>query len=92
MGWGDLDPIAHPPPPPFVPVQSPPKGATIPYHPGLSLGTILLSANQVRGTGARGTPCLHGHGSLYGSQLIPIVPPPRVSPCRGNTAGCLRLK
>uniref|UniRef100_A0A8C3EQ61 Uncharacterized protein n=1 Tax=Corvus moneduloides TaxID=1196302 RepID=A0A8C3EQ61_CORMO len=29
--------------------ESPPKGATIPYHPGLSLGTILLSANQVRG-------------------------------------------
>ncbi|NXY77487.1 PCBP4 protein, partial [Glareola pratincola] len=27
-------------------LQSPPKGATIPYHPGLSLGTILLSANQ----------------------------------------------
>ncbi|KAM4893597.1 poly(rC)-binding protein 4 isoform 2-T2 [Sylvia borin] len=26
--------------------ESPPKGATIPYHPGLSLGTILLSANQ----------------------------------------------
>ncbi|NXX33230.1 PCBP4 protein, partial [Nicator chloris] len=30
-------------------LESPPKGATIPYHPGLSLGTILLSANQVRG-------------------------------------------
>ncbi|NXX51725.1 PCBP4 protein, partial [Tricholaema leucomelas] len=29
-------------------LESPPKGATIPYHPGLSLGTILLSANQVR--------------------------------------------
>ncbi|XP_032050141.1 poly(rC)-binding protein 4 [Aythya fuligula] len=28
-------------------LESPPKGATIPYHPGLSLGTILLSANQV---------------------------------------------
>uniref|UniRef100_A0A8B9S7D4 Poly(rC) binding protein 4 n=1 Tax=Apteryx owenii TaxID=8824 RepID=A0A8B9S7D4_APTOW len=27
-------------------LESPPKGATIPYHPGLSLGTILLSANQ----------------------------------------------
>ncbi|NXD82376.1 PCBP4 protein, partial [Halcyon senegalensis] len=32
-------------------LESPPKGATIPYHPGLSLGTILLSANQVRGRG-----------------------------------------
>ncbi|NWZ32707.1 PCBP4 protein, partial [Asarcornis scutulata] len=32
-------------------LESPPKGATIPYHPGLSLGTILLSANQVRGSG-----------------------------------------
>ncbi|NXD37759.1 PCBP4 protein, partial [Copsychus sechellarum] len=30
-------------------LESPPKGATIPYHPGLSLGTILLSGNQVRG-------------------------------------------
>lgn len=30
--------------------QSPPKGATIPYHPSLSLGTVLLSTNQVRGT------------------------------------------
>ncbi|NXT39860.1 PCBP4 protein, partial [Pelecanoides urinatrix] len=30
-------------------LESPPKGATIPYHPGLSLGAILLSANQVRG-------------------------------------------
>ncbi|KFO57994.1 Poly(rC)-binding protein 4, partial [Corvus brachyrhynchos] len=27
-------------------LESPPKGATIPYHPGLSLGTILLSGNQ----------------------------------------------
>ncbi|NXK52690.1 PCBP4 protein, partial [Chauna torquata] len=35
-------------------LESPPKGATIPYHPGLSLGTILLSANQVRGSGAGG--------------------------------------
>nr|XP_020854572.1 poly(rC)-binding protein 4 isoform X3 [Phascolarctos cinereus] len=28
-------------------LESPPKGATIPYHPSLSLGTVLLSANQV---------------------------------------------
>ncbi|KAF1542852.1 Poly(rC)-binding protein 4, partial [Eudyptula minor] len=35
-------------------LESPPKGATIPYHPGLSLGTILLSANQVRGHGLLG--------------------------------------
>lgn len=34
---------------PICPFQSPPKGATIPYHPSLSLGTVLLSANQVRG-------------------------------------------
>ncbi|KAI1234406.1 hypothetical protein IHE44_0003454 [Lamprotornis superbus] len=33
-------------PSPRLPMPSPPKGATIPYHPGLSLGTILLSANQ----------------------------------------------
>ncbi|XP_015273211.1 PREDICTED: poly(rC)-binding protein 4 [Gekko japonicus] len=26
--------------------ESPPKGATIPYHPGLSLAPVLLSANQ----------------------------------------------
>ncbi|NXL31526.1 PCBP4 protein, partial [Glaucidium brasilianum] len=35
-------------------LESPPKGATIPYHPGLSLGTILLSANQVRGCSSPG--------------------------------------
>lgn len=34
--------------------QSPPKGATIPYHPSLSLGTVLLSANQVRWNSRRG--------------------------------------
>uniref|UniRef100_A0A8C6VH26 Poly(rC) binding protein 4 n=1 Tax=Naja naja TaxID=35670 RepID=A0A8C6VH26_NAJNA len=28
-------------------LESPPKGATIPYHPSLSLGPVLLSANQV---------------------------------------------
>ncbi|XP_070632693.1 poly(rC)-binding protein 4 isoform X2 [Bos indicus] len=28
-------------------LESPPKGATIPYHPSLSLGTVLLSTNQV---------------------------------------------
>uniref|UniRef100_A0A8D0BZ69 Poly(rC)-binding protein 4 n=1 Tax=Salvator merianae TaxID=96440 RepID=A0A8D0BZ69_SALMN len=28
-------------------LESPPKGATIPYHPSLSLGSVLLSANQV---------------------------------------------
>nr|XP_048713621.1 poly(rC)-binding protein 4 isoform X2 [Caretta caretta] len=28
-------------------LESPPKGATIPYHPCLSLGTALLSASQV---------------------------------------------
>ncbi|XP_043933404.1 poly(rC)-binding protein 4 isoform X1 [Protopterus annectens] len=27
-------------------LESPPKGATIPYRPGLSMGTILLSNNQ----------------------------------------------
>uniref|UniRef100_A0A803SNF5 Poly(rC) binding protein 4 n=1 Tax=Anolis carolinensis TaxID=28377 RepID=A0A803SNF5_ANOCA len=27
-------------------LESPPKGATIPYHPNLSLGPVLLSANQ----------------------------------------------
>nr|XP_034961974.1 poly(rC)-binding protein 4 [Zootoca vivipara]XP_034961975.1 poly(rC)-binding protein 4 [Zootoca vivipara] len=27
-------------------LESPPKGATIPYHPSLSLGSVLLSANQ----------------------------------------------
>ena len=34
--------------------QSPPKGATIPYHPSLSLGTVLLSTNQVRGNSRSG--------------------------------------
>lgn len=54
------DPISSPPPP-SLPFQSPPKGATIPYHPGLSLGTILLSANQVRGSGWGG-PASAGKG------------------------------
>lgn len=61
-GLGGPWPHCSSPPPPFLPVQSPPKGATIPYHPGLSLGTILLSANQVRGTGAGGPPVCMGTG------------------------------
>uniref|UniRef100_A0A8C2P5F6 K Homology domain-containing protein n=1 Tax=Capra hircus TaxID=9925 RepID=A0A8C2P5F6_CAPHI len=36
-------------------LESPPKGATIPYHPSLSLGTVLLSTNQVRGNSRSGT-------------------------------------
>uniref|UniRef100_A0A8C6FWJ6 Poly(rC)-binding protein 4 n=1 Tax=Moschus moschiferus TaxID=68415 RepID=A0A8C6FWJ6_MOSMO len=38
-------------------LESPPKGATIPYHPSLSLGTVLLSTNQVRGNSRRGGTC-----------------------------------
>lgn len=84
-GEGEPDPMSSPPPP-SLPFQSPPKGATIPYHPGLSLGTILLSANQVRGLGmvrggsgglgvwGWGSPCCPL--SPRGPQLTPIVPPP----------------
>uniref|UniRef100_A0A8D0BQL3 Poly(rC)-binding protein 4 n=1 Tax=Salvator merianae TaxID=96440 RepID=A0A8D0BQL3_SALMN len=35
-------------------LESPPKGATIPYHPSLSLGSVLLSANQSQPGGASG--------------------------------------
>uniref|UniRef100_A0A8B9C8R9 Poly(rC) binding protein 4 n=1 Tax=Anser brachyrhynchus TaxID=132585 RepID=A0A8B9C8R9_9AVES len=65
-------------------LESPPKGATIPYHPGLSLGTILLSANQVRGSGQGGPApvCPHGqhgvggHGAAGDPPLtLPPLPP-----------------
>lgn len=71
VGCGDIQPHLSSPPPPSLPLQSPPKGATIPYHPGLSLGTILLSANQVRGhspprgTGWPGGPASAGEGQLW---------------------------
>ncbi|XP_074861519.1 poly(rC)-binding protein 4 [Carettochelys insculpta] len=43
-------------------LESPPKGATIPYHPCLSLGTALLSASQVTKL-----PQLSGHPSPFAS-------------------------
>uniref|UniRef100_A0A8C3TAJ5 Poly(rC) binding protein 4 n=1 Tax=Chelydra serpentina TaxID=8475 RepID=A0A8C3TAJ5_CHESE len=43
-------------------LESPPKGATIPYHPCLSLGTALLSASQVRGQ-------LEGRGKSWEESL-----------------------
>ncbi|NWX90442.1 PCBP4 protein, partial [Nothoprocta pentlandii] len=52
-------------------LESPPKGATIPYHPGLSLGTLLLSANQVRAPPGR-----QGPSGLMGTELLgtPTLP------------------
>lgn len=53
--WGDPGGLDGPDrASPICAFQSPPKGATIPYHPSLSLGTVLLSANQVRGNSGRG--------------------------------------
>ncbi|NXA33440.1 PCBP4 protein, partial [Eudromia elegans] len=73
---GALGLASHPSSTPF---QSPPKGATIPYHPGLSLGTILLSANQVRGGRgeAVGRPRPAPRWALRGRQthLVSLLPP-----------------
>ncbi|XP_068816416.1 poly(rC)-binding protein 4 [Struthio camelus] len=62
-------------------LESPPKGATIPYHPGLSLGTILLSANQgfsVQGQYAGVSPAevtklqqLSGHALPFAPAVVP---------------------
>lgn len=100
-GEGEPDPMSSPPPP-SLPFQSPPKGATIPYHPGLSLGTILLSANQVRELGAGKGGLWWARGLGAGVSLLSPVPPwppadahrppPRVSPCRGSTVGSLQQR
>lgn len=100
-GEGEPDPMSSPPPP-SLPFQSPPKGATIPYHPGLSLGTILLSANQVRELGASKGGLWWAQGLGAGVSLLSPVPPwppadahrppPRVSPCRGSTVGSLQQR
>lgn len=61
-------------------LESPPKGATIPYHPSLSLGTVLLSANQgfsVQGQYGAVTPAevtklqqLSGHAVPFASPSV----------------------
>lgn len=73
-GEGEPDPISSLPLP-SLPFQSPPKGATIPYHPGLSLGTILLSANQVRELGAGKGGLWWARGLGAGVSLLSPVPP-----------------
>ncbi|KAM5292098.1 poly(rC)-binding protein 4 isoform 2-T2 [Ctenodactylus gundi] len=60
--------------------ESPPKGATIPYHPSLSLGTVLLSTNQgfsVQGQYGAVTPAevtklqqLSGHAVPFASPSV----------------------
>uniref|UniRef100_A0A5F9DC60 Poly(rC) binding protein 4 n=1 Tax=Oryctolagus cuniculus TaxID=9986 RepID=A0A5F9DC60_RABIT len=66
--------------------ESPPKGATIPYHPSLSLGTVLLSANQgfpVQGQYGAVTPAevtklqqLSGHAVPFASpSVVPGLDP-----------------
>ncbi|XP_036905472.1 poly(rC)-binding protein 4 isoform X3 [Artibeus jamaicensis] len=66
--------------------ESPPKGATIPYHPSLSLGTVLLSANQgfsVQGQYGAVTPAevtklqqLSGHAVPFASpSMVPGLDP-----------------
>lgn len=67
-------------------LESPPKGATIPYHPSLSLGTVLLSANQgfsVQGQYGAVTPAevtklqqLSGHAVPFASpSVVPGLDP-----------------
>ncbi|KAM5314603.1 poly(rC)-binding protein 4 isoform 1-T1 [Glossophaga mutica] len=67
-------------------LESPPKGATIPYHPSLSLGTVLLSANQgfsVQGQYGAVTPAevtklqqLSGHAVPFASpSMVPGLDP-----------------
>ncbi|XP_012511700.1 PREDICTED: poly(rC)-binding protein 4 isoform X1 [Propithecus coquereli] len=67
-------------------LESPPKGATIPYHPSLSLGTVLLSANQgfsVQGQYGTVTPAevtklqqLSGHAVPFASpSVVPGLDP-----------------
>uniref|UniRef100_A0A4X1SEF2 Poly(rC) binding protein 4 n=1 Tax=Sus scrofa TaxID=9823 RepID=A0A4X1SEF2_PIG len=66
--------------------ESPPKGATIPYHPSLSLGTVLLSTNQgfsVQGQYGAVTPAevtklqqLSGHAVPFASpSMVPGLDP-----------------
>uniref|UniRef100_A0A4W2BM28 K Homology domain-containing protein n=1 Tax=Bos indicus x Bos taurus TaxID=30522 RepID=A0A4W2BM28_BOBOX len=67
-------------------LESPPKGATIPYHPSLSLGTVLLSTNQgfsVQGQYGTVTPAevtklqqLSGHAVPFASpSMVPGLDP-----------------
>ncbi|CAO2633708.1 Poly(rC)-binding protein 4 [Lemmus lemmus] len=59
-------------------LESPPKGATIPYHPSLSLGTVLLSANQVRAASGEVTKLqqLSGHAVPFASpSVVPGLDP-----------------
>nr|XP_006196428.2 poly(rC)-binding protein 4 isoform X4 [Vicugna pacos] len=67
-------------------LESPPKGATIPYHPSLSLGTVLLSTNQgfsVQGQYGAVTPAevtklqqLSGHAVPFASpSMVPGLDP-----------------
>lgn len=67
-------------------LESPPKGATIPYHPSLALGTVLLSANQgfsVQGQYGAVTPAevtklqqLSGHAVPFASpSVVPGLDP-----------------
>uniref|UniRef100_K7FX33 Poly(rC) binding protein 4 n=1 Tax=Pelodiscus sinensis TaxID=13735 RepID=K7FX33_PELSI len=65
-------------------LESPPKGATIPYHPCLSLGTALLSASQLWLLGRpHPRPGARGHRGLWAAAPIPRV---GKRPCR-----CLSL-
>ncbi|XP_047304575.1 poly(rC)-binding protein 4 isoform X3 [Homo sapiens] len=58
--------------------ESPPKGATIPYHPSLSLGTVLLSANQgfsVQGQYGAVTPAEVTKLQQLSSHAVPFATP-----------------
>uniref|UniRef100_A0A2K5RRF6 Poly(rC) binding protein 4 n=1 Tax=Cebus imitator TaxID=2715852 RepID=A0A2K5RRF6_CEBIM len=59
-------------------LESPPKGATIPYHPSLSLGTVLLSANQgfsVQGQYGAVTPAEVTKLQQLSSHAVPFATP-----------------
>ncbi|KAK2507242.1 hypothetical protein MC885_002315 [Smutsia gigantea] len=62
-------------------LESPPKGATIPYHPSLSLGTVLLSASQgfsVQGQYGAVTPAEVSKLQQLSGHTVPFASPSMV--------------
>uniref|UniRef100_A0A452S4P2 Poly(rC) binding protein 4 n=1 Tax=Ursus americanus TaxID=9643 RepID=A0A452S4P2_URSAM len=102
--WGDPGGLDGPDrASPICAFQSPPKGATIPYHPSLSLGTVLLSANQgfsVQGQYGAVTPAEVTKLQQLSGHAVPFASPSMVPgewPCRrrqgrhprGQLIGCV---
>uniref|UniRef100_K7FX10 Poly(rC) binding protein 4 n=1 Tax=Pelodiscus sinensis TaxID=13735 RepID=K7FX10_PELSI len=69
-------------------LESPPKGATIPYHPCLSLGTALLSASQaIGGFGQQHQFPGLGRDPAAASPWAHPCGATRALPCKGEEAG-----